>query len=106
MENKTCGECRFLGSAKETGVCKKRKICLYPEELPACSKFEQKIITNGDVIHQMSNGAFAFMMTRLILEGCPISKSKTMHDCKVSNDCVSCLKHWLNAPAESEGDDE
>ena len=49
----------------------------------------------------MNNGAFAYMMVRLILEGCPISKSKTLRKCKykLSNDCTNCLKNWLESPA-------
>jgi hypothetical protein len=81
------------------------RFCDFNNESP-CEYFEKpkgRIATNGDVIRQIGNGAFAYMMTRLILDGCPISKSKTweeMHACKISNDCTNCLKQWLNAPAD------
>lgn len=70
-----------------------------------CDKVEPRVITVLDRIRQMSAGAFAYMLTRLILDGCPISKSKAweeMHECKISNDCTNCLKQWLNSPAEDE----
>lgn len=42
MKNKTCGECRHCKDSKSMGMCEKQKLCLCPEELPACSKFEPK----------------------------------------------------------------
>lgn len=59
-------------------------------------------ITNGDVIRQMSDGVLAFMMSRLILNGCPISNAKTleeMQECIRSNDCTNCLKNYLGEEA-------
>ena len=78
-ESKTCVECRYLGNAKETGLCEKRQICLYPEKLPACSKFEQKYITNGDVIRQMSDEQLALLIVRGRCALCPYSYDVT--DC-------------------------
>ena len=101
MKNKTCGECKHY--ICQMTHCEKHNCFALDDD--RCEDFESKVITNGDAIRQMSNGAFAFMMTRLILEGCPISKSKTMYDCKVSNDCTNCLQQWLNAPAESQLND-
>jgi hypothetical protein len=93
LSNETCGECRYLGSAKETGVCEKRKICLYPEELLACSNFEQKVITNGDKIRAIAdNKKFAYYI-------CEVS---TEHKLFTADD----LADWLNAPADCEGKDE
>lgn len=86
MKNKTCGECRHLGSAKETGVCEKRKICLYPEELPACSNFAQKVITNGE---KLWNSGYDSVITF----------SKTWME-KFS--CWAEAEDWLNAPADEE----
>lgn len=63
MENKTCGECRFLESAKKIGVCEKQGMPLCPSELPSCSKFEQKVITNGDRVQQLSKTVFAKITT-------------------------------------------
>jgi hypothetical protein len=53
----------------------------------------------------MSDGAFAFMMTRLILNGCPISGAKTTEDmqaCKISTDCTNCLKELLRQEVKDE----
>ena len=104
---KTCVECKYRYSYKHdedcNGRCKLYTMYRIPSDKPACSKFKPiPPPTNGDEIRQMSDGAFAYMMIRLILDGCPISKSKTleeMHACKISNDCTNCLKQWLNAPA-------
>ena len=104
MKNKTCGDCKHFYTSDE-GHCSLKDDWGFTDS-DACPDFKSKVVTNGDRIRQMSNGAFAFFMTRLILDGCPISKNKTMHGCKVSSDCVSCLKNWLNAPAESEVKDE
>lgn len=41
MNNK-CGECKHCKDSKAMGVCEQQKLCLCPEELPACSKFEPK----------------------------------------------------------------
>lgn len=98
MSNKTCGECRFLSDAKKIGVCEKMKLCLCPAELPACSKFERKVITNGDVIRQTSNEELAkFFGCLRHLEMCPHAHS--------DYPCEKCNLDWLNAPAESQLND-
>lgn len=112
MANKTCGECIFYhGIYDDCGVCTLSetdetfdKTCDF---VYSCKDFQPKQpITNGDVIRQMSNGVLAFLMTRLMVDGCPIGKNKPFDGCKISNDCTNCLKAWLNAPAESEGESE
>lgn len=101
MKNKTCGECKHFKDAGFKDPCE-----WVHATFDACFEFEPKQrLTNSEKIRQMNDGTFAYMMTRLILDGCPISKSKTleeMHECKISNDCTNCLKQWLNSPAESE----
>ena len=61
MKGKTCGQCRHCKDSKSMGMCEQQKLCLCPEELPACSKFEPKIITKGDRIRQMSDEELAEM---------------------------------------------
>lgn len=101
MKNKTCSECRFLGSAKETGLCEKRQICLYPEERPVCSKFEQKVVTNGDKIRQMSNEELAELLTNPPCFIC--SKGDAGGECTdtwVKKNCKEAIIVRLNAPAD------
>jgi hypothetical protein len=102
MSNKTCGECCGFSESENRCTLLGGRGKAYSDN-EACRRFsEKKPIpppTNGDWLRQLSNGAFAFMMTRLILDGCPVGKSKTLQGCKISNDCTTCLKKWLNDPA-------
>lgn len=98
MENKTCVACRYLGSAKETGLCEKRKICLYPEELPACNCFEQRPkMTNGDKIRQMSNEELA----NLFADACPPKMHKKCRG-SLREDCFACWFEWLESELKGE----
>lgn len=98
MENKTCVECRYLGSAKETGLCEKRKICLYPEELPACNCFEQKPkMTNGDKIRQMGDKELAHIFAY------PCPPDKEARCCGGDNEqCEACWLEWLESEMKGE----
>lgn len=97
MENKSCGKCRFLEGAKIIGFCVKQGMPLCPSELPSCSKFEQRVVTNGDRVRQMSNEELAEIISNV--------------DCKICPACMTCFKEenetcfdgmltWLNAPAD------
>lgn len=106
MKNKTCGECKhydFVGQ------------CNYVYEFnnihvtdKACSFFEQKnTITNGDKIRQGGDDElidFADGIRRRMCHYCVYSKDKSCVD-KTGN-CWEGVRAWLNAPAESEVDDE
>lgn len=110
MNNKTCGDCRFLESAKKIGVCDKMNFCLCPSELPACSKFERKVVTNGDRILQGGNRAlaqFAYMSLR-ICRMCTFSQlEEGRYECAAEHgqSCIDGIEAWLNAPAESQLND-
>lgn len=114
MKNKTCGECRHCKDSKSMGMCEKQKLCLCPEELPACSKFEQKVVTKGDKIRQMSNAELAELIVPKVMfcDGCPVKcAEKDIPQIRdnpfgadvVDDICKKRVEAWLNAPAESEG---
>lgn len=106
MKNKTCGECRHLECAKKIGFCQKMKYPLCPAEIPSCANFEQKIITNGDKIQQMSNEKLAELFATLTdcgnCDDCPVKDYCTTECC----DPIPAWIAYLNAPAESEVEDE
>lgn len=97
---KTCGNCRKFGNVR-CGNCK--------ENYPACGAFESKI-TNGDKIRQMSNEelattwseqAFLFAWCYDCMEYC---KDGSTPENRLK--CKNRMLNWLNAPAESEVEDE
>lgn len=97
MDNKTCGECRYY--EHPAGQCAKvveYNNCHITDK--ACEYFEPKVITNGDVIRQMGNRELVGFVdcSACIYAG---------HDCANQN-CTEGKLAWLNAPAESEGEDE
>jgi hypothetical protein len=97
MSNKTCGECKHH---KEKCHCE--KFGCYAGESDFCDEFEpakKQIITNGDVIRQMSNGKLAESF-----DNCCKVCAKDIVECDL--DCFDGILAWLNAPAESEGKDE
>lgn len=115
MENKTCGDCRFLESAKKIGVCDKMNFCLCPSELPSCSKFEQKVVTNGDRIRQGGNRELAEIFDDFYNGNkCKYCINYISGNCKFDDkhaeydeggwvedeDCISGIEAWLNAPAD------
>ena len=76
-------------------------------KLPSCANFEQKIITNGDVIRQGGDDAlidFADGIRRRMCHYCVYAKDKSCVD--KTGDCWEGIRAWLNAPAESEGEDD
>lgn len=95
MENKTCGECRYLASVQKMGICEKHGYPLCPSELPACSKFEQKVVTNGDVIRKGGNAAIVEFVWSDPCLHCVYSSGK----CK-DKSCKDGQIAWLNAPAD------
>lgn len=116
--NKTCGQCRHCKDSKSMGMCEQQKLCLCPEELPACSKFEPKVVTNGDKIIAGGMRAIAEFVDKVWkcpCEFCVYAKyiedygfGEGGFDCKKPDekDCVDGFEAWLNAPAGSEGKDE
>lgn len=98
--NNTCGECRYHKNNRCMLPC---HTINHPAENSACHRFEVKTpLTNGDVIRQMSNEELAAIF---------LNKGKFPPICDdvPKTQCISCRKcwiAWLNAPAESEGEDE
>lgn len=102
MSNKTCCDCAFLIDGycgyhqKEFGIIE-----------PVCEEFElmpEQKPTNGDVIRQGGNAAIAEFSWSDPCLHCAYSSGK----CKRPMDktCKDGQLAWLNAPAESEGEDE
>ena len=95
---KTCGECKYFNGLAH-GFCKNKqgRLSVQMNDL-ICQNYKPKP-TNGDKIRQMSN-----------------EKLKKIIDCPYPDDlcvhrhdeypCECCKRDWLNAPAESEGEDE
>lgn len=77
-----------------------------PEEMPdpngaACRKFVGVVMTNGDVIRQMSNKELA----KRLSDPCSMCVYNVDLQCERLG-CEQDIEAWLNAPAESEGEDE
>lgn len=99
MANKTCGECKHFEVDAVAATCE-NKLWICDDNTPACKKFEQKPLTNGDVIRQMSNEELvAFFITRDASYCVP---DACLEDCEASKECEDHWLRWLNAPAESE----
>ena len=98
MKSKTCGECRhFREDFKD--------MCLWKDQhREACADFEPP--TNGDVIRQGGDRALAEFHDKL---ACDVCAYRYDHRCKAPQGkpltCVDGIEAWLNAPAESEGEE-
>ena len=89
VSNKTCGECKHY--LVEMFHCQKNDVMA--ESYNTCEDFEPKVITNGDVIRQMSNEELA----ELIDNSCKAC-AKDVTEC--DTECVNGILAWLNAPAD------
>lgn len=101
MKTKTCGECRYLVTSKDYGACCTFICDAMCDDDRACYNFEP--LTNGDVIRQGGNKAIVeFSWSDPCLK-CFYSSGV----CKRPADktCKDGQLAWLNAPAESEGED-
>ena len=105
MKNKTCGECRIYDHF--------HNLCVIGGDIEptetAKGCFEPEVITNGDKIRQMSNEEFAtdyatysHIHNLYVARLCPPSGKlyTTMEE------AIQANLAWLNAPAESEVEDE
>ena len=107
MNNKTCGECKHLN--RELAFCRACGAKWIKETDGANCKYFEAILppTNGDKIRQGGDDElidFADGIWRRMCHYCVYSKDKSCVD-KTGN-CWEGVKAWLNAPAESEGEDE
>lgn len=101
MKTKTCHDCANCAARTVIATCKHVGVVTGKE--PACAKFEQKPMTNGDKIRAMSN-------EELAIEFATLTDCGNCDDCPVKDycatDCCDPIPAWLaylNAPAESEG---
>ena len=85
MKNKTCGKCKWF-VLNSDGTCRSNEGTENANN-DCCSFFEQKVITNGDRIRQMRDNALATCIEELAFR---FSSRRE-------------FVAWLNAPAESEG---
>jgi ABC-type sulfate transport system substrate-binding protein len=109
--NKTCGECRYFEVDAVAATCEKR-LCICDDDTPACKKFEQKPLTNGDIIQQGGNRAiakFAYKTARTHICGtcafATIENGRYVCTAKDGQSCVDGIEAWLNAPADCVGKD-
>ena len=64
MTKRTCGECKHYFRTDRYGFCNEfgGQTCEYREVTPNSYCFEQKVITNGDIIRKMDNTDLAEML--------------------------------------------
>lgn len=107
-EDKTCGECKHYNDA----MFHCEKFDCMAEAHNTCEDFVAKAPpTNGDKIRQLSNEdlikfktrAFCFYCAYHVKEGGRFTENC---DKPQGNICVDGLRAWLNAPAESENNNE
>jgi hypothetical protein len=111
---KTCGDCSWFSESGNR--CKLHNNQYIFGDRAACKDFKQQP-TNGDVIRQMSNAELAKLIVPKVMfcDGCPVKcAEKDIPKLKdnpfgadiVDDVCKQRVEAWLNAPAESEGEDE
>ncbi len=104
--SKTCGECKYYEVDVVAATCEK-KLWICDDNTPACKKFERKTLTNGDRIRRGGDDAlidFADGIRRRMCHYCTFAKDKSCVD--KTGDCWEGVRAWLNAPAESEGEND
>ena len=118
MKNKTCGECKHFVQSEYLDVCTVFSEVYKPDSSgEKCDYFGPKITTNGDRIRQMSNEELAKLIVPKVIfcNGCPVKcaekdipqiKSNPFGADVVEDVCTKRVEAWLNAPAESEGENE
>ena len=105
MTNKTCGECKKCTNKKIIATCK--HIGIVTGDIPACSKFEPRVVTNGDVIRQGGNKRLITFSTEWSCFHCAYHNGiERKCERPEGKDCFDGIEAWLNAPAESEGEDD
>lgn len=100
MKTKTCGECRYFD--ERYNLCAVTSdFCTVDTGDSACDDFEQKPKpTNGDRIRQMSNEEIRDWYCKQIHMAVALLVNPM--DAQYRHNVLA----WLNAPAESEGEDE
>ena len=97
---KTCQNCKHY--IAEMFHCQKNDVMA--EAFNTCEDFEPKVITNGDRIRQGGDDALVEFKKKHKCDCCVyICNGNCTEPVDRKNRCDDGLKHWLNAPAESEG---
>ena len=97
---KICGECKFFVQSEYLDVCTVHsEPQSHNRKCDLCEYFEPKIITNGDKIRQMGNSELVDLL------GCDCCSGHKYDWCN-HIDCKQGKLAWLNAPAESENNNE
>ena len=99
MENKTCGECKYFVTSEYLDVCVVDGETRLATTTVPCDAFKPKVVTNGDKIRQMRNEDLADLL------GCSCCSERNSDWCSHIS-CKQGKLAWLDAPAESEGEDE
>lgn len=109
MENKTCGECKYF-SKYENKCCLLVGRGVTYADSDGCMSFVQKlpkVITNGDVIRHGGDYELMAFKKKHKCDCCIYIRNGNCTEPVDRKDrCADGLKQWLNAPAESEGEDE
>jgi hypothetical protein len=108
MSNKTCGECKYFVTSNYLDVCvvecetrRADSVCKH------CDVFKPRVVTNGDVIRQMSNAELADRLgIHAMCDFCPAERADCGRGKKEIKYCREAWLAWLNAPAESEKESE
>lgn len=107
MKNKTCCECRYYKPYNDA-ICPYTHRMVMPPMTRMCSRFEPP--TNGDVIRQMSNEELAELFALYCMcDTCPLKYVECVGDGETERTYAHCydkFNAYLNAPAESEGENE
>ena len=99
MSNKTCSECRYFLHKDTFEVCthSMTETSMFDK---ACEHFAPP--TNGDKIRQGGNIELFIYWQKNKCSVCAFNEKKTCSQLS----CWDGMMEWLNAPAESEGEDE
>lgn len=105
METKTCGECKYFVTSEYLDVCvvncetrRAGSICTH------CGEFKPKVVTNGDVIRRGGDKALLVYRSNAACYYCSFRDTES---CKSDfSNCKDGQLAWLNAPAESEVNNE
>ena len=108
MENKTCGECKHLN--RDLAFCRACGAKWHKGiDVANCKYFEEITLpTNGDRVRTMCNEILLQYVCLLPCEICPAKKIKkcNKNTWDGSTRCQQNWLNWLNAPEESEVEDE
>jgi hypothetical protein len=104
--NKTCGGCKYYKPYNEKICLYVHRTCVSPKTR-ACNNFAKA--TSGDAIRQGGNRALAEFQQLNTCDNCIYNNHSGFHnycDKPIDKTCTDGIEAWLNAPTESEGEDE